>query len=357
MADLRRELNAVDAAAATEEAHAVARHYSHMAGAHSTVSRSAREHFSTLAIRNANNFVKACIIDAGARCVAANSGGAPLRVVDVACGRGQDTAKLRYAADAARVTVGAYHGVDVAAEAVVSCGLMADKYLPDARTRLVLADDAVANGLTALRPYSPRPHLVMCNLALHYFFRDAAAVQRLFADVAAILDPAVGLFIVSYTDGRAVVRRARDACARRDKDDVVTKDAVTDDVVVVQESPYYTLAVPTAHCRLYQASPYGLRYTFSLPDSIAAVPEYLVSEAAVTAQAQAAGLHPAASLAFDDALDRFQTSPRYRDIAAKMGATTSLGEHAARDAASLYRVNVFGKNPGVAAAFVAALMS
>jgi SAM-dependent methyltransferase len=362
MADLKRQTQAVDTVKATEELTQCARHYSAMARKHMGVTFAARTQMATINIRHLNNFVKACVLDAAARAVAATASatatdadtgavasessavlGAPrprrgLTVVDIACGRGQDGPKFRYAAEAAGRRVSRYYALDLSAENVESATRMAATYLAEWAEVV----DVRVGDMHDLAAYEFVPdgaaHIVTCQLALHYLFRDPEGLRLFFREVARMLHPC-GLLVVSYTDGRAIVRRGRDAATPAAYDTLGT---------VTYRTRYYWFSVPAAHLRLRVPSPYGMQYVFTLPGSVEEVPEYLVHEGVLWQAATTQGLVGGASLGFDEAARLLFQQARFQTVAAKMKCDPGICDDAAAvDVASLYRVNLFAKDCGV----------
>ena len=93
MADIKRETKADDDVTLSQELMQRAKAYSAMAVAHSTVTYTQRRAFDTSPVRHLNNFVKACVLDMGARvCTRFTNAKSGLCIGDVAAGRGQDQA-------------------------------------------------------------------------------------------------------------------------------------------------------------------------------------------------------------------------------------------------------------------------
>ena len=335
MADIKREAKADDDVTLPDELMRRAQAYSAMAIAHSTVTFEQRRAFDTSAVRHLNNFVKACTLDACARAavtVTPELAASGLRVADIAAGRGQDQAKLMYAARDAGTTIAEYYALDLSAEDTVSAQLMSVKYLqPHAKVLSIVRGDmgAAFNGVP-----DAGIDIVTCQLALHYLF-DAEAHLRTFFQEAARVLTRHGVLVVSYADGRSIVRRARNAIGR-------VKD-MKDTADVTVQARYYGFTIPTQHLRRAIPSPYGLRYTFTLPGSVDAIPEYLAHEGCIAKHACQSGLHAGTSLCFDEAALRFVGVPRYRDVSEKMGGGWYDDEDAL-DTANIYRINVFSKS-------------
>ena len=342
MANLKRQTTAVDGVKATEELTQTALHYSAMARRHMGVSFTDRTRMPTIHIRHMNNFVKACVLDTAARAVCTPldpSGG--LVVADIACGRGQDGPKFRYAAEAAGRHVAKYYAMDLAAENVESARLMAEEYL---RVRAavevrVQVGDMCDPGAYAFIP-DGAVDIMTCQLALHYLFRDREGLGVFLRQAQRVLKPR-GLLVVSYTDGRAIVRRGRNELGAGLAADL------TDVTPITYETQFYRFTIPAGHLKARLPGPYGLQYVFSLPGSVEDVPEYLVHEGLLWRAAGDHGFRCGASLTFDEAARLFISRPRFREVATKMKCDAAVFEDMdAVDVASLYRINVFSKDEG-----------
>jgi SAM-dependent methyltransferase len=300
-------------------------HYDAMARMHARVTFDDRRAFSTASVRHLNGFVKACMIDAAVRCLA--KGGGKIAVADIACGRGQDQSKWAYAARDARVPLPAYFGMDLApgdAEAAVT---MAGKYLSGAAVHVQTGD----MGTDAWQMADAAATAVTCQLAMHYIFDAEARVRHFFAEAARVLAPG-GVLLLSFADGRSIVRRARD-----------TPDGH-------YARPYYILDVPPAITALRIPSPFGNRYTFTMPGSVEGVPEYLCHEGMLTRIAAAAGFQTGRSAYFDELAVALDSQPYYAALAAKMGGNW-IDDPDALDAANLYRFIVFAREASTLVCF------
>ena len=318
-----------------------AEQYDAMAVHHTTVTCFARKHMDTTAVRYMNNFVKACMIDTACRQLVhklpelSTTG---LVVADIACGRGQDASKWKFGADAAGTHVRAYYGMDLSEHDCGAASTLASRFLPAAARNVHSAN----MGTDVFALPDGAAHVVSCQLALHYLCDAREHVQHFFAEAARVLHPA-GLLLVSFADGRAVVRRGRNAPGG------------------IVERPFYRLDIPPAVLAPRLPSAFGHMYVFTLNDSVHGVPEYLCHEGAVQSVAAAAGGFAVAfSKPFDELARFLRDQRRFQSIAQKMDGCGF--EHAAAvpdalDVANLYRFIVFSKQRGESAAFNACLVA
>jgi mRNA (guanine-N7-)-methyltransferase len=278
-----------------------------------------------------NNFVKACVLDVTVRAHPS----AVLDVADIACGRGQDVTKWMHAAKAAGKRFGVFYGMDIAETGVAS---VVDTFIaPMAdRTVFVVGDMSVEfKGVP-----DGTMDVVSCQLALHYLCDDATHLDGFMRECARVLRPD-GFMLLSFADGRSVVRRCRDAWVRE-----------TPSIHCRQK--YYDIAISTEHLRRNVPSPYGARYVFSLADSIDALPECLCHEGEVHKVASRHGFLTGTSMYFDEALTAFRKQAYLQTIAAKMKCV-GIDDADALDAANLYRFMVFSKSDAMQRAWITAL--
>ena len=295
-----------------------AEQYNAMAVRHATVTCVDRRNFETSSVRYMNNFVKACMIDTACRAVAAWVPPTGMVVADIACGRGQDASKWRFGAAAAGLTIQKYYGMDLSEH---DCGLAA-RYL-DGTTRVIHPGNM---GTDRFGLEDGEAHVVSCQLALHYLCDAEVHVAHFFAEAARVLHPR-GLLLVSFADGRAVVRRGRDAGGTFVR-------------------PFYRLDMDPAVLRARLPSPFGCMYTFTLQNSVHGVPEYLCHEGAVVNCAQRVGFTVALSKPFDALACFATTQPRFKAIATAMdgcGMDNPDTLLATMDVANLYRFMVMCK--------------
>jgi len=313
--------------------------YGAMATKHATVTFTERLAFDTAPVRYLNNFVKACMFDAACRySIRANPAG--VRVADVACGRGQDAAKWMYGARNAGGIVTTYFGLDLSSGDIDRTWVLARKYLEP--TGCTITTQVADMGTDAWHLEAGTVDVVSCQLALHYLFSAEAQVVHFFREAARVLSPH-GILVLSFTDGRSVVRRAREAGPG-----------------IPHRSRFYTLDVPPECTQARLPTPYGHRYVFHMQDSVEDIPEYLCHEGVLGLHAKTAGFVTGPSMYFDELVHVFRSRTRYARIGKEMrgdGLTETPPDcwDAVLDTANLYRFAVFGKNKAAVRGFAAAL--
>lgn len=347
----------------------IARHYDARAADASLATAKTRQSSAAAPVRVVNNFVKSCAIEAAVQaCVQSSGGTRPrLTVADIALGRGQDCAKWAHAVrHAGAAPLQAFYGLDLSAGDVAHARELAAKFLPD-------ADTVDIRQMDMCERWSHIPSgtvdIASCQLALHYACTHKSRVAAVCAEAARILRPARGIFIVSFADGRSIVRRARDTHAKQlfaarqravttlpATSDSATSvpavqadaDAISMSLTVAVHAPYYSFTIPVEHIKPRIPSPFGCMYTFTLPGCVEGVAEALCSEGAVCSEASRTGLALVTSMYFDQAILRCMRHPYFASVATLMtGRPGSVSvddacrDAAAMDAANLYRVCVF----------------
>jgi len=322
-------------AAANDELAHRARKYDAMAVMHASVTFHDRRAFDSAAVRYLNNFVKACMVDAACRCLCRRGGDGGLRVAEVACGRGQDHSKWMYGCRAAGTWVSTYFGLDLSSADHSAALAMAAKFLGrhGAEVRIQTADMGVA----VWDAPDGSADVVSCQLAMHYLWDAEDHASHFFQQAARVLDSA-GLLLISYADGRSVVRRARQSAG-------------------AVRSRFYKLEVPAECSALRLKSPFGNRYVFTMPDSVESVPEYLCHEGSLLKLAKREGFVCGLSMYFDELALRLRKLPRFSELARRMGGDGLDGpdRQDALDAANLYRFSVLARTPAALQAFKNAL--
>ena len=321
-----------------------AEQYDAMAVHHASVTCIERKSLGTTTVRYMNNFVKACMIDTACRTLVdvlpelRTSG---LVVADIACGRGQDVGKWKFGAAAAGTFVRTFYGMDLSVHDCNAAEAQVARFMARATTAHTI--HAANMGTDAFELPDASVHVLSCQLALHYLCDALGHVQHFFAQAARVLHPA-GLLLVSFADGRAVVRRGR--------------NAVPPGYVVQQ---FYTLEMDPAVLRARLPSPFGHPYMFTLDGSVHRVAEYLCHEGAVcAAAAEAGGFREHISKPFDVLARFLREQRRFAAIAEKMdgcGFENPAALPATLDAANLYRFIVMSTQHSNAAAFTAHLQA
>ena len=307
-------------------------HYDDMARRHQHVTFHDRRAFHTVHVRHMNNFVKSCFIDAAVRTVFARDDKNHIDVADIAGGRGQDQSKWMYAArSAGNGRIGTYYGLDLSPADTEFAVNMSEKWFPKAKRLFICGD--MTRGFPDLPDASV--DVVSCQLALHYVCDSPDRVSALLSEMRRVLRPA-GLVLLSFTDGRSVVRRARD---------LLRRDTKPDDVLV-GSNQYCTFRIAAKCVGRSVPSPWNLPYSFCMRDSVENVDEFLCHEGAIVALAARVGLRLGVSRAFDEAAVTFARVPKYAEIGDKMDGTGTQDPHAL-DTAALYRMCVLSPNADV----------
>lgn len=313
--------------------------YNAAAVAHSTVRNCDRRKLFCINVRNLNNFVKACIIDAAVR-VLREYGIERLRVADIACGRGQDIPKWKYAAAAARVELAHFHGIDLAPLDTASAARMAERYnLPVDSVQFETADMGVRFG--SMRDASA--DVVSCQFAVHYVFDTSAHLRTFFSEAARVLNSSTGVLLLSFTDGRAIVKQARAQAAA---------DARGVDRAVVVRRKYYEFEVEQRHLELHLDGVFNRAYAFTLHGSVDNVAEYLCHQGCLEAIARDFGFVKVDSARFDTSANSWwYENTRFRDVGVEMyDGAIGVEDADALETAQLYRWVVFARRDAAACA-------
>ena len=278
----------------------------------------------TSAIRLLNNYVKSCILDVSVR-----AGGPVLSVADIACGRGQDFPKWSHAFISTGCRLETFYAMD-AADTREHVRSMVQKYIEPLTHTVVTCMGDMSKRFEGLADESV--DIVSCQLCLHYLCDDVLRLEAFFAECRRVMRRH-GVLLVSYADGRSIVRRGRDALTARP----------APGYTVAVHGQSYSFHIPSEHLAARIASPFGCKYTFSLADSVVALPEFLCHEGSVCAVAARAGYHAGTSMSFDDAVRVLRKKDYYKKIAEKMKCI-DIQDTAAFDAANLYRFTVFSQS-------------
>ena len=328
MADLKRQ--AAQGAGDDDDdgvsAKRIKEHYESMAQRH--ISAETRAGFEGHAVKTINNFVKSCLLDIAVR---AQSGEEHLAVADVACGRGQDFPKWMHALQNAGKRASLFYGMDLA-DTSVHASEMLRKFIAPVAEAVVFKMGDMASAFPDLADASV--DILSCQLCVHYVCDAAERLRGFLAECVRVLRPG-GILVVSYADGRSIVRRGRNA---------LTACAAPEYVVHIAANPMYSIDISSMHLRKRIPSPFGCKYVFNMPDTVHALPEYLCHEGALCSVAVKCGLVFGSSMNFDDAARAFERNAHLRSIGAKMKCIFTQDTQA-MDAANLYRFSVFAKSP------------
>lgn len=231
-----------------------------------------------------------------------------MRVLDLCCGRGGDLGKLKHQG------VADYHGIDIAADSLAEANNRAAKLWLDAKFTLLDVKKAQAGGA------DPGMDLVMCMLAMNYFFGAREHVQAVCRLAASALAPG-GKFIGLLCDGDALAARAVPAV-------VAGRAACGGALWRAELQPSLVAAIEAAQ----GLRKYGLEYSFSVASGLVeACPEFVASISLLEAEAAACGLR----LARTEPLPAFMAARPLPDLRASMRVPAALPP-ADADLVSLY---------------------
>jgi SAM-dependent methyltransferase len=307
----------------------------------------------TRPLRACTNFVKAVLMDAAVRgCPAA-----AVAVLDVACGRGQDIPKLFYALRGAGKTLDRFAGFDVCREALEYAEVVGRKFFPSSCVQL-WEDDAAGPALGLA--LGPAFDVITCHLALHYWCDTADHVDAFFRRCAAAAGPDTVL-LLSFPDGRWIVRNGRDAAAA-----AAAGRASSPSVAFTAGCVHVEVPLRCLELVLPPPAPFGLPYTFALGSRrVVGSNEFLVHEGEVMRRAARAGFsHVALSKRLDSAVREFMASEPYAAMAhamkvaectAKMQQACDGSGSSDGDALDLYRFVVLAKTKEAAGRYLQAL--
>lgn len=218
----------------------VAQHYDNLI-------RQERSESSILAIRNFNNWIKAVMISKYVK-----QGDA---VLDLGSGRGGDLGKW------CQRKIRMLTSVDVS-----------EKSLEDAKVRLAsmpwckfAAEWIHANAYTTPLVLKKVYDVVSCQFSLHYAFDTEQHARTAISNIASNLKTG-GVFIATVPDATQLRQRAHDSLEFGNQ--------------------YYTVKFEDRHLD----RPFGVKYTFTLSDSVVQCPEYLVDTNVLTLLASDHGL-------------------------------------------------------------------
>lgn len=284
------------------------------------------------AVKTINNFVKSCLLDIAIRAQSAGT----VAVADVACGRGQDFPKWMYACQNARKRLSRFYAMDLADTYAVHASEMMQKYIePVADTMLFVTGD-----MSVSFPDVPDHSIdvLSCQLCVHYVCDKTERLRGFLKECARVLLP-TGLLLLSYADGRSIVRQARNALTAQPSPDYTVRVDAKDNL--------YSIHIPSMHLLKRIPSPFGCKYVFHMTDTVESLPEYLCHEGALCSIAtKDAGFLLGPSMSFDAAARVFESSSLHlQSIGKKMHCSFITDDDSTMQAANLYRFSVFAKTP------------
>lgn len=220
---------------------AVAEHYN----ARPQETRDSRRNSPIFQMRQFNNWLKHVLIDLHTR-----PGNTAL---DLCCGKGGDLHKW------IQVGCTTYVGCDIAE---VSVGVAAERFnkLKQVPFRpLLRVGDCFAIPIAQFIPEQIHFDIVSCQFSMHYAFQSEERVRQLLQNVTARLKPG-GFFVGTTIDSNVLIRKLR----------------AIDDIKI--GTSVYKVQFDDAHVSKHfeKGNPYGIRYSFTLDQSVEDCPEYLV---------------------------------------------------------------------------------
>lgn len=208
--------------------------------------RDSRRQSPIYQLRQFNNWLKYVLIDLHTR--PGNS------VLDLCCGKGGDLHKWMQA------SVTTYVGCDIARLSVTEAAKRFNNLDKPSPFRPILrVGDCFAVRLSDHIPQSISFDIVSCQFSMHYAFENEKRVRQLLQNVTDRLKPG-GFFIGTTVDANVVIRKIR----------AVTDLQIANAVYQIHfENDYGDKRFPVN-------KPYGIRYFFTLDQSVEECPEFLV---------------------------------------------------------------------------------
>ena len=218
-------------------------------------------------------------------------------VLDMCCGKGGDLFKW------AQAHCTSYVAADTA---LLSVQELANRYNqmrePPFRPTL-LVGDCFHHRISNFLPQQTTFDVVSCQFAIHYAFETENRVRRLLQNVTDRLNPG-GFFIGTTVDSNVLVRKIR----------------ALDQLTI--STPVYTVKFDDTHTskKFAKANPFGVRYSFTLDESVEDCPEYLVHFPTFEAIASEYGLELVMLSNFHKFFREFSSEkyPRFRDLLLSM---------------------------------------
>lgn len=245
-------------------------------------------------------------------------------VLDLCCGKGGDLFKWSQA----KCT--SYVACDTAALSVQE---LANRYnqMKSAPFRpTLLVGDCFQHRISQYLPEHTTFDVVSCQFAIHYAFETENRVRTLLQNVTDRLKPG-GFFIGTTVDANVLVRKIR----------------AIDQISI--ETPVYSVTFDEEYASKHFApgNPYGIRYTFTLDQSVEDCPEFLVHFPSFEAVAAEFDLELVLLCNFHTFFKEFSSEkyPRYRDLLLSMKVLNAEGTISAEqwDAIYLYTAFAFRK--------------
>lgn len=282
-----------------------------------------RRNSPIIRLRQFNNWLKSVLIDLHTR-----PGNAAL---DLCCGKGGDLHKW--------LTVGCttYVGCDIAR---VSVGVAADRWNESLKKNnssptfrpILRTGDCFEVRIADHIPPHVEFDIVSCQFSMHYAFDSERRVRRLLENVTDRLKPG-GFFVGTTIDANVVIRKIR---------------AITDMEI---SSSVYRIRFDDRHADKKfrrDAGPYGIRYNFTLDQSVEDCPEFLVHFPSFVEVAREFDLELVMLCNFHDFFTEF-SSPQYPTYRDKIFRMDVLDEHGSIspdewDAIYLYTAFAFKKS-------------
>lgn len=225
-------------------------------------------------------------------------------VLDLCCGKGGDLHKWGEAGATSYVACDTAHvSVTIAADRFNQ--LSTASFFP-----LLLVGDCFAVRLQDFLPAERFFDIVSCQFAIHYAFESEQRVRRLLQNVTDRLKP--GRFFIGTTvDANVLIRKIR----------AINDLTISSDVYQVKFDEHFKSK------RFTKGSPYGIRYTFTLDQSVEDCPEYLVHFPSFVTLAEEYDLELVMYLNFHDFFTEFSSEqyPAYRDLLFSMRVLNDEG--------------------------------
>lgn len=250
-------------------------------------------------------------------------------VLDLACGKLGDLHKWK------RKGVNRYCGIDISRQAVEDATNRFNKSR-GAHEKIVaklVRADLGCTDLTAAGVFAPNEMFdaISIQFALHYLFQTERRALTFFRNIADRLAPGA-CFVGTIPDAAYLVRRIRD---------------LPKGVTRFGNSIYY-IEFDEETVRRVQSigtTPYGIRYTFFLAESVHHVDEYLVPWELLVRLAASVGLQPVACDNFHQFYDRMKKNPEYAQLLQSMGVLDVNGTMSPEEweVCGVYRVFAFRK--------------